>query len=54
MGPTAVVEGEQVISMAPVLEVWGKLDVLRLHEKTKWDDWLQDHYGRKRDVDGST
>jgi hypothetical protein len=40
--------------MAPVLEVWGKLDVLRLHEKTKWDDWLQDHYGRKRDVDGST
>jgi hypothetical protein len=39
--------------MAPVLEVWGKLDVLRLHEKDdEWDDWLKDHYGRTRNDDG--
>jgi hypothetical protein len=45
LGPTEIEEGERVMSMAPVLEVWGKLDVLRLHEKTEWDDWLKDHYG---------
>jgi hypothetical protein len=37
--------------MAPVLEVWGKLDVLRLHEETEWDDWLKDHYGHTRKGD---
>jgi hypothetical protein len=51
LGPTDIVEGDKVISMAPVLEVWGKLDVLRLDEKTQWDDWLKDHYGRTRKAD---
>ncbi|HWY48373.1 MAG TPA: hypothetical protein VNX70_13385 [Bryobacteraceae bacterium] len=32
LGPTEIEEDARSISMAPVLEVWGKLDVLRLHE----------------------
>jgi hypothetical protein len=31
----------KAISMAPVLEAWGKLDVLRLDEKAEWEDWLK-------------
>jgi hypothetical protein len=51
LGPTEIEEGERVISMAPVLEVWGKLGVLRLHEKTEWDDWLKDHYGHTSEAE---
>jgi hypothetical protein len=52
LGPTEIEEGGKVISIAPVLEVWGKLGVLRLHEMTEWDDWLKDHYGHTRENRG--
>jgi hypothetical protein len=54
LGPTEIKEGARIISMAPVLEVWGKLDVLRLQEKTEWDDWLKDHYGHTREAEETT
>jgi len=48
LGPTEMEVGK-AISMAPVLEVWGKLDVLRLDEKAEWEDWLKDHFGETRE-----
>jgi hypothetical protein len=54
LGPTEIKQSEKIISMAPVLEVWGKLDVLRLHEKSEWDDWLKDHYGHTREAEDTT
>jgi hypothetical protein len=54
LGPTQIEEGGRVISMAPVLEVWGKLDVLRLHELSDWDEWLKDHYGHTHEGEPPT
>jgi hypothetical protein len=51
------VEGDKLIAMAPVLEVWGKLDVLRIHENAQWakyDEWAKDHFGHTRKDEGAT
>jgi hypothetical protein len=54
LGPTEIEEGGAVMQMAPVLEVWGKLDALRLPERTDWNEWLRDHYGHTREAGQGT
>jgi hypothetical protein len=36
--PTIVDQGGRIIFLAPVLEVWGKLDVLRLNDEDGWPE----------------
>jgi hypothetical protein len=42
--PTEVETGGRMVSMAPVLEVWGKLDVLRLEEEDESMLWIEKHF----------
>jgi hypothetical protein len=42
--PTEVEVGGRLISMAPVLEVWGKLDVLDLHADDENLKWAEQHF----------
>ncbi len=42
--PTEIEEGRRLVAMAPVLEVWGMLDVLGLNEKNDDWDWVENHF----------
>jgi hypothetical protein len=36
--------GSRMVAMAPVLEVWGKLDALRLNEDDESTRWVEEHF----------
>jgi hypothetical protein len=42
--PTEIEAGTRMLAMAPVLEVWGKLDVLRLEEDDEPMRWVDEHF----------
>jgi hypothetical protein len=46
LGPTVIEKGDRMVSLAPVLEVWGKLDVLRLDAEDEYDSWASYHFGK--------
>jgi hypothetical protein len=48
LGPTEIEMNGRVVSMAPVLEVWGRLDALRLDEKDEWEDRMMRHFGHEK------
>jgi hypothetical protein len=52
LGPTQTEEGRQIIAMAPVLDVWGKVEVLKLREPSESDDYIKDHFGHTYAADG--
>jgi hypothetical protein len=44
LAPIETEVGGRLISMAPVLEVWGKLDVLNLHADDENQKWAEQHF----------
>jgi hypothetical protein len=46
LGPTIINENELIVSLAPVLEIWGKLDVLQLDEEDEYEIWEKRYFGR--------
>jgi hypothetical protein len=44
LAPTEIEVGGQLISMAPVLEVWGRLDVLDLDADDESSKWAEQHF----------
>jgi hypothetical protein len=44
LAPTEIEIGNRLISMAPVLEVWGKLDALDLHADDENLKWVEQHF----------
>jgi hypothetical protein len=48
--PTEIELGTRLVTMAPVLEVWGKLDALRLEENDEPMRWVEEHFRPNPDI----